>query len=263
MTPLVVACYQFRPVPGSPDDNTRRMLEGARDAASAGAGVVLYPELAVTGYLGPERMVDLAMPADHPVLRRVARVAAELGVAVVYGFPELDSRGRRYNSQAYIASDGSPVGVYRKTHLFGREHEWATPGEGWLVVSLADTRVGGWICYDTRFPELARAQALAGAELALVSTAWLGPGEEWELALRARALDNGVYVAGADIVDPDIGCRGRSLIVDPRGMVIARAPEDQDGLITATLDPQVMERQRSRLPLLRHRRPEVYERGSP
>lgn len=260
MNTVALACCQFRATPASPPDNIERMLVYARQASAGGASLVLYPEMILTGYLPPERVPDVALSVTDPAFTALGRGAAERGVALVFGFPERDASGRLYNSQAFVGSDGVLRGVYRKTHLWPTERAWGTPGEAGLVVEMEGVNVGGWICYDTRFPELARSQALAGAELALVSTAWLGPGEEWELALRARALDNGIFVAGADIVDPAIGCRGRSLIVDPRGAVLARAPEGVDALITARLDPEVMRTQRARVPLLHDRRAAIETR---
>ena len=96
--------------------------------------------------------------------------------------------------------------------------------------------------------------------MALVPTAWLGPGQEWEVALRARALDNGIFCAGADIVGPDpaLRCRGLSLIVGPQGDVLARAEPDSNGIICANLRQADLDAQRGRVPLLRHRRPELY-----
>jgi predicted amidohydrolase len=156
---------------------------------------------------------------------------------------------------------GQVAGVYHKMHLWDTEREWAEPGREVLSVELDEVRYTGWICYDTRFPELARLGALAGAEVALVPTAWLGPGEEWELALRARALDNGIFCAGADIVGPDpaLRCRGLSTIVGPKGNVLARAEPDSEGIICATLRQADLDAQRGRVPLLKHRRPEVYD----
>ena len=90
--------------------------------------------------------------------------------------------------------------------------------------------------------------------------AWLGPGEEWELALRARALDNSIFVAGADIISPDptLRCHGLSMIVGPKGNVLARAEPDQAGIICATLSQADLDAQRGRVPLLDDRRPRVY-----
>ena len=105
---------------------------------------------------------------------------------------------------------------------------------------------------------LARMAALQGAELALVPTAWLGPAEEWEHALRARALDNTIFVAGADLLAESIDCRGLSMIVGPRGELLARATPGEETVIAADLDPEVMTAQRTRVNLLKDRRPDRY-----
>ena len=259
MKPLRIACCQFRAAPADKIGNIDRMRGFAEEAARLGARIVLYPELIVTGYIAAERIPALAEPVPGPAVSSLAKVAAGLGVALAFGMAEREPDGTGHNSLVFLSSRGELAGVYRKAHLWDTEKRWAVPGVGSIVVDYEGARAGGWICYDTRFPELARAQAVAGAELGLVSTAWLGPGEEWELALRARALDNAMFVAGADIVDPGIGCHGRSLVVDPNGNVIARARADEECLITADLDPEVMARQRGRVPLLRDRRPEAYD----
>ncbi len=99
----------------------------------------------------------------------------------------------------FLDSRGTLRSVYRKVHLWVTEKEWALPGSGFPAMTAGDMRLGMWICYDTRFPEAARTLARSGATLGLVGSAWFGPAEEWELALRARALDNGMFVAGASV----------------------------------------------------------------
>jgi predicted amidohydrolase len=147
-------------------------------------------------------------------------------------------------------------------HLWDTEKQWAQAGDEAQVFEVDGLRCTGWICYDTRFPELARMAALDGADVALVATAWLGPGEEWELALRARALDNSMYVAGADIIseEPGLRCRGLSMIVGPKGNVLARMEPGQEGIVCALLEPSGLDAQRGRVPLLRDRRPGLYGR---
>jgi len=102
--------------------------------------------------------------------------------------------------------------------------------------------------------------ALGGADLGLVATAWLGPGDEWELALRARALDNSIFVAGADIIsyDPMLRCWGRSMIIGPKGKVLAKAEPEREGVIDAVLRGEELDAQRNRVPLLKDRRPDLY-----
>jgi len=257
-----IACGQFAAKPGDASSNVARMICYAGQARSEGCELIVFPELIVTGYLGPERVLHLAEPLTGPSVSRLAESAGRIGIAIAFGMAELDAAsGVRYNSLVVVDRSGQLAGVYHKMHLWDTEREWAEPGREVLSVELANVRYSGWICYDTRFPELARLGALAGAEVALVPTAWLGPGQEWELALRARALDNGIFCAGADIVGPDpaLRCRGLSLIVGPKGNVLARAEPDREGIICATLSQADLDAQRGRVPLLHHRRPELYK----
>jgi predicted amidohydrolase len=257
-----IACGQFAAKPGDAPSNVARMIRYAGQARAEGCEVIVFPELIVTGYLAPERVLPLAEPLTGPSVGRLAEAAGRIGIAIAFGMAELDpARGVRYNSLVIVDRTGHVAGVYHKMHLWDTEREWAEPGREVLSVELDQVRYSGWICYDTRFPELARLGALKGAEVALVPTAWLGPGDEWELALRARALDNGMFVAGSDIVGPDpaLRCRGLSLIVDPKGNVLARAKPDSEGIICATLRQADLDAQRNRVPLLHHRRPELYD----
>ena len=261
MQDIRMACGQFAAQPGDAATNVTRMIEYAGQAQAEGCALILFPELIVTGYLAPDLVRPVAEPLTGPSVRALAQAAQQIGIAIAFGIAELDGTlDVRYNSLVIVDRQARVAGLYHKMHLWDTEREWAEPGREVLSVEMENVRYGGWICYDTRFPELARLGALAGAEVALVSTAWLGPGDEWELALRARALDNGIFCAGADIVGPDpaLRCRGLSLIVDPRGKVLARAEPDSESIICATLRQADMDAQRGRVPLLRHRRPSLY-----
>jgi predicted amidohydrolase len=257
-----IACGQFAAKPGDAPSNVERIIHFAGQARSEGCALIVFPELIVTGYLEPERIPPLAEPLTGSSVTRLAQAAGRIGIGIAFGMAELDpASGTCYNSLVIVDRTGQVAGVYHKMHLWDTEREWAEPGREVLSVELEGLRCTGWICYDTRFPELARLGALAGAEAALVPTAWLGPGQEWELALRARALDNGIFCAGSDIVGPDpaLRCRGLSMIVDPKGNVLARAEPDSEGIICATLSQVTLDAQRGRVPLLHHRRPDLYE----
>ena len=261
MNPIRIACAQFEAAPGDKDANLASIERQTAEAARLGCRLVVFPEMALTGDLPPERMPALAEPRDGASLLRVAAAAREHGIAVACGFPELvPGREKRANTFIVFGPDGREIGGYRKIHLWDTEAAWCDPGTEPLDVEVDGVRVSGWICYDTRFPELARLSFLAGAELCLVPTAWLGPADEWELSLRARALDNAFFVAGADLINPlpGLACRGLSMIVGPHGEVLARAEPGVECVIDAVLDPEVMAAQRSRLPLRRDRVPALY-----
>lgn len=258
---LVLACGQFSPSAGDVAANVATMLDQMEQAAEQGANLIAFPELALTGYLAPEEVTPLAVAPAGPEMAPLREAAERLGVAVALGFPELAPGGVRYNSMAYISGSGHVAYVYRKTHLWDTEKQWATPGSTVGTFDAAGVRAGMWICYDTRFPEVGRLVAVNGGTLALVATAWLGPAEEWELAVRARALDNGLYVVASALQGQHASYRfnGPSLIVDPHGNVLARVPEGRDGIITAEYDPAVVQGFRARLPLLAHRRLDAYK----
>jgi predicted amidohydrolase len=256
-----VACGQFAPEPGEKDKNTARMIRYAGEARDLRCDLILFPELVVTGYIAAEEIPPLAEPLDGPHVQQLSKAARDLGIAIAFGLAEKDAETDTcYNSLVALNAQGELAGVYRKMHLWSSEKEWAQGGDRVETFSIGEMTCGGWICYDTRFPEVARLVALRGADLGLVPTAWLGPADEWALALRARALDNAMFVAGADIIsyDPMLRCYGHSMIVDPHGEVLARAEPEEAGIIHAKLEAEVLEAQRARVPLLADRHPELY-----
>ena len=262
MRDLRIACGQFAAEAGAKDRNIERMIAYAEEARQHGCALVLFPELVVTGYLRPEEIIPLVEPITGPSVCRLSGAAQELCVAIAFGMAELDEqRGVCHNSLVTISRRGEVVSVYRKMHLWDQEKTWAKGGTTMPVLEVEGVRCGSWICYDTRFPEIGRMAALAGADVGLVATAWLGPTAEWELALRARALDNALFVAGADIISttPGLVCRGASMIVGPKGNVLARAELGQEGIIHALLKEEDLAAQRSRVPLLGDRRPDLYD----
>ena len=193
MRAVHVACGQFVADLGRPQKNLEAMIAQTAEAQKRGSDLILFPEMCLTGYLAPEELMPLAEQIRGDSVQKMRATAARLSVAIVFGFPEQDPEtGSYHNSFVFIDADGDISFVYRKIHLWNSEAAWATPGQRVPVHEHNGTRFSGWICYDTRFPELARIAFLKGAEVCLVPTAWLGPMAEWDLALRSRALDNGM-----------------------------------------------------------------------
>jgi predicted amidohydrolase len=257
---IVLACGQFAPVPGGARQNTERMRVFARQAAGLGAAILVLPELCLCGYPAAEEAGGWAVPSSGPEIEELARCARENRIALCFGFAEAAPDKRLYNSMAYVDRAGALRAVYRKVHLWVTEKEWATPGAEIPALTDDGLRLGMWICYDTRFPETTRTLARAGATVGLVGSAWFGPPEEWELALRARALDNGMFVAGASVLGSfgTAPFRGASLIADPHGRVLAQAREGVEEVICAEYDDRVVQSFRARLPLLSDLRPGAY-----
>jgi predicted amidohydrolase len=236
------------------------MAAMARDAAARGAALLVLPELCLSGYLAPEQAHACAVAADGPEIRGLSETARLNNVALCFGFAERADDGTLYNSMACLTQGGLLQSVYRKVHLWITEKAWARPGTSFQSFPFRGLRAGMWICYDTRFPEAVRSLALSGATLGIVGSAWFGPAEEWELALRARALDNGMFIAGAAVqgLFGEQAFHGESLIVDPHGRVLARGSEGGEELITAPYDDAAVQSFRARLPLLDDRRPDTY-----
>ena len=240
--------------------NSRIMSEQIADAAAVGASLIVFPELCLTGYLTAEELRPLAVSPDGAEIAVLRDAASRYGIDTALGFAERTDGSTIYNSMAYIDRRGETIAIYHKVHLWDSERQWAKQGEGFAAFDTEHARCGMWICYDTRFPEAARLLAIDGATLGLAATAWLGPAAEWELALRARATDNGMYVVGSALqgTHGPFVFHGSSLIVDPHGQVLAAAEEGVEAVITAEYDEAVLKRFRGRLPLLEHRRLDVY-----
>ncbi len=257
-------------------ENIERNLETAdrlvRAAASLGAELVLLPEK--WNALGtPEAMAGAADALDGPASLWARGIARELGVDLVAGsiVERVPGQERSANTSVHYAPDGEARAVYRKLHMFDVEVDGVVyeeslreqPGDE-IVVSECSRGVtlGMSICYDLRFPELYRELSARGAEILLVPSAFTlaTTRDHWEVLLRARAIENQCFVLAANQIGvhpPANRSGGRSMIVDPWGVVLACAP-DTESAIVADLDFAQLADVRRRLPALTHRRPEVY-----
>jgi deaminated glutathione amidase len=257
-------------------EDTDRNLERAdrlvRDAAARGAELVVLPEKWTV--LGTrEHMAAGAQTLDGQAISWARSTAAQLGIDLVAGslFERVQDADKGFNTSVHVGPDGEIQSVYRKIHLFDVEVDGAVyaesstedPGEEIVVTELAGgLRLGMSVCYDLRFPELYRILALREAELLTVPAAFTLPTtrDHWEVLVRARAIENQCFVIAANqIGDHPGGLRsgGRSLIVDPWGLVLATAP-DTECAIVADLDFDNLRDIRRRLPSVARRRPEAY-----
>jgi deaminated glutathione amidase len=252
------------------EGNLRAAEALVRRAAAAGARLVVLPEK--WPFLHGPRLLEGAEPLDGPSIGATRAWARELGVAIVAGsvIERVEGDARARNTSVLVGPDGSVAAVYRKVHMFDvdvggvayRESAATAPGDEVVVAEALGRVVGMSVCYDLRFPELYRRLADGGAEIIVVPSAFtmVTGRDHWEPLLRARAIENQAFVVAAGQHgrhDDGNESYGRSMIVDPWGLVLAQAP-DGEGLAVADLDFAEMERIRGRLPALRHRRPEVY-----
>lgn len=262
---LTVAVAQFAPGEDKAA-NLRSVEEHLRVAAARGARLVVLPEFSVfTAPAMDERFVASAEPLDGPSVGRLRELSTELDLTLVAGFNETADAERVHNTLVGIQG-GELRAVYRKVHLydaFGHREsdrvQAADPQEAALL-ELDGFTVGLQTCYDVRFPEVSRTLVDAGADVLAVPAAWApGPLKEyhWGTLLRARAIENTVYVLGADQTGP--GSVGHSTVLDPMGVALAAAGE-APGVAVAELDRARLERVREVNPALRLRRYRVVVR---
>jgi predicted amidohydrolase len=249
--------------------NLVRVRALVEDAAKAGAELVALPEN--FAFMGPEddkRRIAERVP-DGPIAKAVIESARAAKVWVVAGgMPEAsDDADRPFNTSLLVAPDGSLAARYRKVHLFDVdlpdgtklfESKATTAGSEPVVHDLGEAKLGMTICYDLRFPELYRKLVGAGVRIVTVPAAFtLTTGKDhWHVLLRARAIENQVFVLAAAQHGKHPKGRqtyGKSLIVDPWGDVLAQCAEGE-GFAIARLDFAAQDRVRASLPCLSHRR---------
>ncbi|MFE9691885.1 carbon-nitrogen hydrolase family protein [Micromonospora sp. NPDC005806] len=256
MSVLDVVALQLAAKPGDVTGNVERLLAAMRTQC-VGADLVITPELVTTGYdlaIIDQRGAELAEPLDGPTVTAVTEEAQRLGTTVVLGLLERDGDAL-YDTAVVVVPDGT-VHPFRKTHLYPPERLRFAAGNSLLTIDTPAGRLGPLICFEHAFPELATTLALAGAQILVIPSA-VPFGYEYLLTLRtrARAQDNQVFAVACNLTGGDY-C-GRSLIVDPRGEVLAEAGVAEEAL-RARIDLAAIARERDREPALRMRRAEMY-----
>lgn len=241
-TTIRVAAVQSEPKIGEVGANLASILSRLREASSAGARLVVFPECALTGY-GFESRAEasaFAEPFHGPTSHAAANECRRLAVWTVYGFLEADG-DRLYNACALIGPDG-PVATYRKVHLpFMGVDRFADPGDRpFAALDAGGVKVGLHICYDGAFPETARVLTLLGAELLVLPTNWPTHSEcAAEHMVVTRAMENVVYSMAVNRVGEERGFRfiGRSSIAGPDGQILAAASPDREEILYADVEP--------------------------
>ena len=254
------------------DANLKKAQAMIIKACQQGAQMVVLPEVFNSPYQ-TELFPDYAEPYPGPTTRLLSSLAAEHEVLLVGGsIIEKDGDGKLYNSSFVFNEKGQLLGRHRKVHLFDinlpgkitfRESDNLNSGNSITVIRHQGLCFSIMICYDFRFPELARAAVIEGAKLLVVPAAFtVTTGEaHWELLMRSRAVDNQCFVIAASPArNPESSYQawGYSMVVDPWGQIIAQA-EEAEGIIYAELDFEQLEQIRQQLPLLEHRRQDLYQ----
>ncbi|MGB0715957.1 MAG: nitrilase-related carbon-nitrogen hydrolase [Phycisphaerae bacterium] len=247
---------------GQVSHNLETISASIREAARNGCDLVVLPEMVDTGY-DMDAIKTHASPIDGTPAQTIAAVAQEAGVHVICGISERQE-SHVYNA-AFIANDqGQMMGRYHKTHLFSlvNEEDHLESGDVLAVVEMFGLKFGVIICYDIRFPELARTLALDGMDCLVVIAAWPSARIAHLKALAvARAVENQVYAVIANRVGTDTSLEfgGSSRILAPDGTLLAEASPDAPELITTTLEPDTLHAVRASMAIFDDRRPDLYD----
>jgi len=263
---------------GTRDENISRVEVLIREAANRGAQIVLTPALFEGPYFPQtedERAFDLAAPLDgHSTVARMQALAANLGVVLPVSFFERAGQGY-YNSLVTIDADGTPLGIYRKSHIPDgpgyEEKFYFRPGDtGFKVWKTRYGSIGVGVCWDQWFPEAARSMALQGAEVLLYPTA-IGtepnaPDDDtrrpWQRVMIGHAVANAMPVAAANRIGTEGGLTfyGSSFVCDHRGDMTVELGQEEEGVAVAAFDREVLRRYRANWGFFRDRRPDLYGR---
>jgi predicted amidohydrolase len=261
---MKVAAAQISCLPGEVGANVRKIREFAIRAKKAGADLIVFPEMSDTGYSMP-MIKKGASEWNEGAVPRLEQLAEEVSIGIICGVSERDGNNI-YNALIFVEAGGEIVGSYRKTHLVTAapldERPVFTPGEKFVSVPARGWNFGLTICYDLRFPEVARKLVVEHkADVLVNSSAWPFPRvEHLRILAVARAMENQCYMIVANRAGTDDGVTfcGSSAIIDPYGVVVAAASADREELIIADISQDVLRSVRGRMKVFEHRRGDLY-----
>jgi len=258
MTTIQAAAIQFTVNQGDVDANLAYVREALGRVSGQGAQLAVLPEMWSSGFA--YKNLNALAQRTPAIVEELLTLSRELKLVIVGSMPE--PHGDKVFNTIYLADNGRLAGIYRKMHLFSLlgEDKAFDSGDGWLLADTSIGKIGVIICYDLRFPELSRRLALEGAQVICVPAQWPKPRQEhWRTLLRARAIENQLFVVSCNAcgIIGKLDFFGMSMIVNPKGELLAEAGEEQGELI-APLDMQVMADWRAQIPCFNDRRPELY-----
>jgi predicted amidohydrolase len=241
-----IAIAQCTPHLNDKNANLTMMSHYLHQAKKQEAELVVFPELALTGYSVGEQLEMIAEDVEGPSLQVMQKLCQELEIFALVSFPE--KNGSNYHiSSALIQDDGSIAGVYRKTHLFGSESRYFTPGNVWPVFSTKIGNIGVMICYDLEFPEVTRLLRLNGAELVLVNTANMEPYQKYQhVYMQSRAMENEIPLVICNRLGEEGQLKffGHSMAVNHEGEILLQLGSEEkvstvEVSLTGARDPEL------------------------
>ena len=258
MNPINATAIQFTVTQGDVGANLAYVREALTRVAGQGATLAVLPEMWSSGF-AYKNLNELALRTAG-IVEELLELSRELKLVIVGSMPE--PNGVKVFNTIYVVDNGTLAGVYRKIHLFSLlgEDKAFSGGERWLLAETSIGKIGVIICYDLRFPELSRRLALEGAQVICVPAQWPKPRQEhWRTLLRARAIENQLFVVSCNACGQigKLDFFGMSMIINPKGEVLAEAGEEQCD-ISAGLDMQEMTDWRAQIPCFDDRKPEYY-----
>lgn len=252
------AAVQFNISLGEIEPNLLHVRHELERLAGEGVQLVLLPEMWATGF-AYKQLNELAQRTAG-LVGELSELSRRYGMVIIGSLPEPHDN-KVYNT-AYVLDRGELKGKYRKIHLFSlmQEDRSFDAGDTWLLVETSIARIGVFICYDLRFPELARRLAVEGAEVLVVPGEWPKPRQEhWRTLLRARAIENQLFVVAANCCGMvgKLDFFGMSMIIDPKGDLLAEAGYESASIV-ADLDFSAMSAWREQIPCFNDRKPGCY-----
>jgi predicted amidohydrolase len=265
MAQLVLSLAQMDVQKGNPRVNWAKMQQMTAAAKQQGTQFVVFPELWDAGF-ALDKAKDYASSLSSGLFAQVTALAKQQGIFITGSM--MEKRGMGVCNTAPVVSPSNGImGAYRKIHLFPlmQEHLYMTAGEATLNIGLPWGQTGFAICYDLRFPELFRKYALEGAKIVVIPCEWPEPRREhYRTLLRARAIENGIYIAAVNRVGEDVDEEGKvtrffghSSIIDPYGEIVFEAGYGE-GVFTVSLDMDLVGKAQKHITSLADRRPELY-----
>jgi predicted amidohydrolase len=235
--------------------NFEKVREHAGRARDAGVDLLVLPEMFSTGFSMNPGVTGEPPDGETPAFMK--ELAATHGMVIVGGYVQRRRQGRGANAALAVGRDGAVLSEYFKTHLFRSlgEHEVHEAGAGPRPFSVDGVEMACFVCYDLRFPEIFR-MVVPGASLIMVIASWPDSRRRhWDILLQARAVENQLFVVGVNRVGEGGGLRfdGGTVIVDPMGNTVAAGGEEE-GLVMADLDMDLVAETRARMPFLQDRR---------
>lgn len=263
MKPIKAAAIQMDISHCKKKENIRKALMLSENAISEGADLIVLPEVFSTGFCY-EDLNNAGESEPCPTIEQLSDFSERNSCVMIGSIIQKHGQkeGNRFTNMGFCLEKGDLAGTYTKTHPFGREKGYFTPGSHIEPIRLKsyDLTIGLEICYEMRFPEIARKLSIAGSDILVTIAEFPNPREyQWRSLATARSVENQIYHIACNRTgsDPDSTFFGATMILDPLGNVLADA-KDKECFVIHEIDPEMMEDTRKAIPVFEDRRPELY-----